>query len=79
MVVKCGDFILLKLLNDYMYDSANNFVKKNTQNDVIYGELGRIPLQNTRYYALVKFLMKILQSDNKNILKLYIICYVRIF
>lgn len=45
-------------------------VKKNTQNDFVYGELGRMPLQNTRYYALVKFWLKILQSDNKKYIKI---------
>jgi len=45
-------------------------VKKNTQNDFVYGELGRMPLQNTRYYVLVKFWLKILQSDNKKYIKI---------
>jgi len=45
-------------------------VKKNTQNDFVYGELGRMPVQNTRYYALVKFWLKILQSDNKKYIKI---------
>jgi len=30
-------------------------VKKNPQNEFVYGELGRMPLRNTRYYALVNF------------------------
>jgi len=44
-------------------------VKKNTQNDFVYGELGGMSLQNTQYYALVKFWMRILQSDNKKYIK----------
>jgi hypothetical protein len=48
-------------------------VKKNTQNDFIYGELGRMPLQNMRYYNIIKFWIKLLTTDeNKYIKKVYL-------
>jgi hypothetical protein len=49
-------------------------VKKNTQNDFIYGELGRMPLQNMRYYNIIKFWIKLLLSDeNKYSRKIYLL------
>ena len=45
-------------------------VKKCTQNDFIYGELGRTPLQNHRYYTVVKYWLKILQADSKRYIKI---------
>ena len=45
-------------------------VKKCTQNDFVYGELGRMPLQNHRFYSIVKFWIKILLSDSKKYIRL---------
>jgi len=45
-------------------------VQKNTHNDFVYGDLGRMPLQNIRCYELVKFWLRILQSDNKKYIKI---------
>ena len=45
-------------------------VKKTAQNDFIYGELGRMPLKNFRYYAIVKYWIKILQSDSKKYIRI---------
>ena len=47
-------------------------VKKTTQNDFIYGELGRTSFQVKRYYNIIKYWTKILISDdNKYINKIY--------
>ena len=47
-------------------------VKTSTQNDFIYGELGRMPLQNIRFYIIIKYWLKILHTDeNKFIKKVY--------
>lgn len=40
-------------------------VKKSTQNDFVYGEVGRMPLQNMRLYNIIKFWIKILHSEPK--------------
>lgn len=51
-------------------------VKRSTQNDFIYDELGRMPLQNIRYYNIIKFGIKLLQTDkNKYIRKVYDMLY----
>jgi hypothetical protein len=47
-------------------------VKKVTQNDFVYGELGRISLKSVRYYNIVKFWLKILHTnENKYVKKVY--------
>jgi len=45
-------------------------VKKCTQNDFVYGELGRKPLQCQRLYNIVKFWIKIMQSDDHKYIKI---------
>ena len=48
-------------------------VKRTTQNDFIYGELGRIPLQTMRYYNIIKYWIKILHAnENRFIKKVYL-------
>jgi len=39
-------------------------VKKTTQNDFIYGELGRVSYRTLRYYNIIKFWIKILNTEN---------------
>ena len=47
-------------------------VKNNTQNDFVYGELGRVPLINLRYFNIIKYWTKILHADAKKyISKIY--------
>ncbi len=47
-------------------------VKKSTQNDFIYGELGRTPLLIRRYIIIIKYWFKILlSSENKYIKQIY--------
>jgi len=51
-------------------------VQKTTQNDFIYGELGRISLQYIHYLNIIKYWIKILQSDEiKYIKKVYCMLY----
>jgi len=51
-------------------------VKKCTQKDFVYGELGRCQLRNYRMYNIVKYWTKILLCDNKRYLKIvyYMLC-----
>lgn len=44
-------------------------VKQSTQNDFIYGELGRIDYQARRYFIIVKFWLKIVYSDEQKYVK----------
>jgi len=47
-------------------------VKKSTQNDFIYGEIGRISDQSSRYYDIIKYWVKLVHSsDNKYIKNVY--------
>ncbi|KAL4236926.1 hypothetical protein ACF0H5_005312 [Mactra antiquata] len=47
-------------------------IKKNTQNDFIYGELGRLNFQTIRYFNIVKYWIKLLHTDkNKYNRKVY--------
>ena len=45
-------------------------VKKCTQNDFVYGELGRCPMRNYRMYNIVKYWTKIILCDNKRNIKI---------
>jgi len=48
-------------------------VKRNTQNDLIYGEVGRTNYQTCRYYNIIKYWLKLLRTnDNKFIKKVYL-------
>lgn len=47
-------------------------VKQSTQNDFIYGELGRIDYQSRRYVSIIKYWLKVILSDeNKYIKQIY--------
>ena len=47
-------------------------VKKCTQNDFVYGELGRLNFQYVRYFIIIKYWVKILHAnDNKYVKKVY--------
>ena len=49
-------------------------VKRTTQNDFIYGELGRVNLQTHRYYSIIKYWTKLLTTDiNKYNKKIYLL------
>ena len=44
-------------------------VKQTTQNDFIYGELGRVDFQSRRYVSLIKYWLKVVNSDNRKLIK----------
>ena len=44
-------------------------VKNSTQNDLIYSELGRKPMQVIRYQRIIKFWFKILNSEDTKLIK----------
>ena len=47
-------------------------VKSTTQNDFVYGELGRLSFQYIRYFNIIKYWVKILHlNDNKYVRKVY--------
>ena len=45
-------------------------VKKTTQNDFVYGELGRTNYQTKRYLLIIKYWFKILLSDDRKYIKI---------
>ena len=45
-------------------------VRIQTQNDFIYGELGRVPLQQRRYITIIKYWFKLLKCDNHKYIKI---------
>ena len=48
-------------------------LKRSTQNDFIYGEMGRMCLQKYRLFIIIKYWIRILHSgDNKYIKKIYL-------
>ena len=50
------------------------YIKRTTQNDFIYGELGRVNLQTHRYYSIIKYWTKLLTTDiNKYNTKMYLL------
>lgn len=44
-------------------------VKTQTQNSLVYGELGRMPLRQLRLVKIIKYWFKILQSEDKKYIK----------
>ena len=47
-------------------------VKKGTQNDFVYGELGSLNCQYVQYFIIIKYWIKILHvNDNKYVKKVY--------
>ncbi len=47
-------------------------VKRSTQNDFVYGELGRTPLIQRRYFIIIKYWFKLLDSsEHKYIRHIY--------
>ena len=46
-------------------------VKKCTQNNFIYGELGRLPNQKQRYFIIIKYWLKIVNSEENKIKHVY--------
>ena len=47
-------------------------VKKSTQSDFVYGELGRLPFQYIRYYHVIRYWVKLIHtSDDKYCKKVY--------
>ena len=68
MELKFGVFLNFIIKNEYI----SNFVKKKkllgvkrvTQNDFVYGELGRVSLQVTIHLSIIKYWLKILECEN---------------
>ena len=44
-------------------------VKRSTQNDFIYSELGRVPLQNKIFLSIMNYWFKILESEETRFTK----------
>ena len=44
-------------------------IKKCTQNNFVYGELGRTSFQNSRYYMIIKYWLKIILCDENKYIK----------
>ena len=44
-------------------------VKRSTQNDFIYGELGRVPLQNKFFLSILNYWFNILESEESRFIK----------
>ena len=45
-------------------------VKKQTQNNFVYGELGRVPLRNHRLVSVIRYWFKVIQCDDAKYTKL---------
>ena len=46
-------------------------VKRSTSNDLVYCETGRIPLSTNRQFIMLKYWLKLLQTDNCILKNLY--------
>ena len=44
-------------------------VKQSTQNDFVYGELGRIDYQSRRYVTIIKYWFKVITSEENKLIK----------
>ena len=71
MEIRYGDLILVKPLKVCKYTLG---VKKTTSTDFVYGELGRMPLQNRRFYDIITIWIKLLfQNEQKYTKKVYLL------
>ena len=63
MVVRYGAFIWQIILNVFIHSIAKNIlsVKRSTQNNFVYGELGRFPLFVGRIFRIIKYWFKIIE------------------
>ena len=47
-------------------------VRNQTQNNMVYGELGRWPLRMSRYCSMIRYWCKVIQlSENKYVKRVY--------
>ena len=73
MQVRFGDLYTAKVIERMHLQFMKRLlgVKRTTQNNFIYGELGRVNYQTHRYYSIIKYWTKLLTTDinkyNKNI------------
>ena len=44
-------------------------MKQSTQNDFVYGELGRMDYQSQRYVIIIKYWLKVLSSEETKYIK----------
>ncbi len=81
MEPKFGDFFKLTRLKEFTYNFAILGVKKSTQNDFVYGELGRTPLLVVRYMIIIKYWIQDTCNPMKiNTLNIYItLCLMTLF
>ena len=60
-----------RISNVSIYNFVRNFYLLNsTQNDFVYGELGRYSFQNIRYYKGIKYWIKILRFHETKYVKI---------
>ena len=72
--MKFGAFINHHQLKQFIYSFARKIlgVKQPTENDFVYGELGRIDFQARRYTTIIKYWFKLIYSEeNKYIKQVY--------
>ena len=69
--MRSGVFINWQQLKGCIYNSVKKTmgVKQSTQNDFIYGELGRIDYRSRRYINIIKFWLKIVSAGERKYIK----------
>ena len=69
MVVKYGAFIKHPQSRRFIYSFVKKLlgVKQSTQNDFIYGELGRLSFASQRYVSIIRYWLKLVSlNENKH-------------
>ena len=71
----------LIILNVYICNFVKKIlsVKQCTQNDFVYGELGRCNFQNKRFYTIIKYWLKIIHCQNTKYVKIVYDMLVNVF
>ena len=71
MEVKSGAFRNLCSKREYIFNFVKKLlgVKRSTQNDFDYGELGRVPLQNKIFYSVINYWFKIPEVEENRYIR----------
>ena len=70
--MKFGDLYKQSLSKEFIFSTVKKLlgVRKTTQNDFVYGELGRTTFITKRYFIILKYWFKILATDENKYIKM---------
>ena len=70
MEVKCGDFVTHIRSKELQFCKNLLGVKQSTQNNFVYGDLGRMNYQSYRYVNIIKYWLKVISKPNNKLVNI---------